>query len=108
MLLEGNAQFLCTLDQLVPRHLPGEALVLHLLDDGVRIHLIEAAVRADVRDGDDEATQLVAGVDGPRQEAYTRHAGVVAVAQDRLDDLGRIAETLRLFGAAGGLRLRGA
>ena len=100
MFLERDAEFLGTPQQLVAGDLSGEAFVLHLLDDGVRVHLVEAPVRTHVGHGDDEAGQLVAGVDGSRQEARPRDAGVVAVTEHGLDHDLRVAETAQLLGAA--------
>src|ERR1035437_2731284 len=105
VLFEADAQFLGAPDQLVAGNLAGEALVLHLLDDGVCVHLVEASVRTDVRDREDEAAQLVAGVYGPRQQADSRHAGVIAMAEDRLDDLVRILEAPQFIGPAHWMRL---
>ena len=59
--------------------------------DRAEVDLVEAAVRADVRDRDDEAGHLVAGVDDLGEQARARHAGVVAVAEDRLHDVVAIA-----------------
>ena len=94
------------LEELVAWNRSGEAPVLHLLDHRVGVDLVEAAVRADVRDRDDKAAHLVAGVDRLRQGGDPRHAGVVAVAQHRLDHLVRIAGTAQLLGSAHGVRLR--
>ena len=44
----GTPSSVGALLELVARHLPGEALVLHLLGDGPDVDLVEAAVRADV------------------------------------------------------------
>src|SRR5256885_16949364 len=62
VLVEGHAKLLRALLELVARHLPGEALVAHLLGDRSDVDLVEAAVGPDVSDGDDEAGHLVAGV----------------------------------------------
>ena len=91
MFVERHADLLRVLGELVARHLSSEALVLHLLGHGAEVHLIERPIGPHQRNRDDEAAHLVAGVDGPRQVGRARNAGVVAVAQDGLDQLLGIA-----------------
>ena len=74
MLLERDAELGRALLELVARHLPGEALVLHLLRDRADVDLVEAPVRPNVGDGDDEPAHLVAGVDGLREQARARQS----------------------------------
>src|SRR6185436_4709602 len=105
VLVEWDAELRHALLELVARNLPGEALVLHLLDDGSDVDLVEVAVRSDVGHRDHEAGHLVAGVDRLRQKARPRHAGVISVTEDRLDHVVAIAQTPQLVGAPKWMRV---
>ena len=93
MLLERDADLIGAAEELIARDLSGETPVLHLLDDCMRVDLVEAATRPNVGDCYHEARKLVARVDRPGKQARAGHAGVVAVAQNRVHDLLRIADT---------------
>src|SRR5215218_1854354 len=98
VLIKWHADLVRALGELVAGDLSREALVLHLLRDRSHVDLIQAAIRPNQRNRDDEAAHLVARVHGACQVRRARYARVIAMAQHRLDELLGVAAGSKLVG----------
>jgi hypothetical protein len=83
MLLEGQSQLLCTAQQILAVNPPCEGFVLHLFEHGAHIHLVQRAVWAYKRNGNDEAADFIAGKDGVFQSALAGDSCVVCMRAHR-------------------------
>src|ERR1700722_13019364 len=84
--VEGDAELLSAVVDVVTTDAAGERFVFQLFLHGRGFHFVDAFGRFDERASGEEAGELVAGEEGVIEWRNARHAGIAGVAENCVND----------------------